>query len=68
MGSAMQTLRQKTALRLANRERTLLPASARQAKRPDPIRTLRMARVFVARGCGRALESVRSAIRERLGR
>ncbi|HKC44683.1 MAG TPA: hypothetical protein VKC64_12710 [Burkholderiales bacterium] len=64
MGSAMQTLRQKTALRLANRERTaLLPASVPQAKRRDPIGTLRMARAFVAH----ALEPVRSAIRERLG-
>jgi len=64
MGSAMQTLRQKTALRLANRER---PASMPRAKRPDLFGSLGTARAFVARRCGHALKSVRSAIRERLG-
>jgi len=64
MGSAMQTLRQKTALRLANRERTALPpASVPHARRPDSIRALGTARAFVAH----ALEPIRSAIRERLG-
>jgi hypothetical protein len=63
----MQTLRHKSALRLANRERRGCgPASAQQsAQRADSVGALGAARAFVARS-GDALESVRSAIREKL--
>jgi hypothetical protein len=63
----MQTLRHKSALRLANRERPACgPASAQPpAQRPDSVGALGTARAFVARG-GDAIESVRSAIREKL--
>jgi len=62
----MQTLRHKSALRLANRDqRACGPASAQPAQRPDSVGALGTARAFVARG-GDALESVRSAIREKL--
>jgi len=68
MDGAMQTLRHKSALRLANRERRACgPASAqRPAERPDSVGALGTARAFVARGYADAIESLRSAIRERL--
>ena len=64
----MQTLAHKSALQLANRERRARgPASAqRRAKRPDSVGALGTTRAFVARGYADALESVRSAIREKL--
>jgi hypothetical protein len=68
MDGAMQTLRHKDALRLANRGwRACEPASARRTdKRPDSIGALGTTRAFVAQGCSAALESVRTAIREKL--
>jgi hypothetical protein len=68
MDGAMQTLRHKSALPLANRERrACVPVSApRPAKRPDSVGALGTARAFVAPGCNDALESVRAAIREKL--
>jgi hypothetical protein len=68
MDGAMQTLRHKDALRLANREwRAYAPASGRRTvKRPDSIGALGTTRAFVAQGCNAALESVRTAIREKL--
>jgi hypothetical protein len=64
----MQTLRHKDALRLANRERHAFePASARRtAKRPDSVGALGTTCAVVAQGCSAALESVRTAIREKL--
>ncbi len=64
----MQTLRHKSALQLANRERRACgPASAqRPAKRPDSVGALGTARAFVARGCNDALEPAGTAIREKL--
>jgi len=68
MDGAMQTLRHKSVLQLANRERrACVPTSAqRPAARPNPVGALGAARALVAPGYADAIESLGSAIRERL--
>lgn len=64
----MQTMRQRSALELANREHgARVPANARPGeKRPDPIGALGSLRAFAARLWAGALETIVPAIREKL--